>query len=714
MMGAKSSICIRLLLVFSTGFLAGCAGRAPANRPTPPEASNAVAPSRPDSTAPASTRETPAQAGTGKAAPAPPAPPSTVGYVEQREHGDRRLLGTDGTGFYGVDINSRMLIRVDAPALRRILGGGAGPSAGEAAALEARIDSLSAAAVSLDEAAKLGRSLVATYARLDPAVEDAAFRSQQQHWATIVVAAKSALRSALAARLVRNGRTPAEATDSVRSTMNALLGPGGRDWAAFADRLSAEIARTQAEVQALPGGPGVELAIRAFRTDAAGHTVAIPLDRYNSEQPGAASQFQKVQLAVSPEQQAVYAHLDSLAAALRATHDSSNVIVQALYAEYLQNRSQLEGLFRDADLAVKAEVPRVQALRKWTVADTLTKWLDVVRQRVGESPAFASVRTALSRAGTELEPVATQLTALQGLASLRGQLLGKDPVAAMSLLLGEAQAFSGGQGMDLITAFSDSAWKARAASLQDVLTAARAAGNDAVRTQLRAPDGPLAALDSAVAGLRAAADAVRSADKATLAWLRGAIVGAPPAVAASQLPVPAGQKRLPLAGDLGTAIDLTTIPGGRSINDRVDVYYDFYRGGDPSNEGWHDAFRVRSYGWSARVVAGLAFVNRQGETVWKPTPSLSWIAWYNDWPGKEDRDPGLGRSILSYVGAGLSTMSLTFDPQQAVQVGIGPTVSALDNRLLGGYGLNLQTAGRKGFWFFSIRLLSANGGLGGN
>ena len=57
-------------------------------------------------------------------------------------------------------------------------------------------------------------------------------------------------------------------------------------------------------------------------------------------------------------------------------------------------------------------------------------------------------------------------------------------------------------------------------------------------------------------------------------------------------------------------------------------------------------------------------------------------------------------------------MSLNDVPDQAVQIGIAPTIGLLANRILGGVGWNLQAIDQRPFYFISIRLLSADGGLG--
>ena len=104
----------------------------------------------------------PAQSATEKSAPA------AVSYVEQRERGDRRQLGSDPAQLYGIDINSRMAIRVDAARLRGLLVPAGGAAPGQVQALSARIESLAQGAASLEEVARLATRWFSKYLLGEP------------------------------------------------------------------------------------------------------------------------------------------------------------------------------------------------------------------------------------------------------------------------------------------------------------------------------------------------------------------------------------------------------------------------------------------------------------------------------------------------------------------------------------------------------------------
>ena len=143
----------------------------------------------------------------------------------------------------------------------------------------------------------------------------------------------------------------------------------------------------------------------------------------------------------------------------------------------------------------------------------------------------------------------------------------------------------------------------------------------------------------------------------------------------------------------------------------VRVSYAFYAGDTKLPDSWHDDFRLRAFGLLSRSVAGLAFTRQVGTRPWSPTASISWVASYRRWP-KEPGKSSLGSSMRAF-GLGFSTMSLNFQNGQRVQIGLGPTVALLDDRILVGYGNNLQADDDPWFWFFSLRLFSATGALGG-
>jgi hypothetical protein len=90
---------------------------------------------------------------------------------------------------------------------------------------------------------------------------------------------------------------------------------------------------------------------------------------------------------------------------------------------------------------------------------------------------------------------------------------------------------------------------------------------------------------------------------------------------------------------------------------------------------------------------------------------MSWLLTFNQWPTTGNERPPSAIKILS--GAGLTTMALDFDPNETVELGVAPTLSFINDKVMIGFGWDLQAAKKRTFAFFSIHLLSRSGFLGG-
>jgi hypothetical protein len=84
---------------------------------------------------------------------------------------------------------------------------------------------------------------------------------------------------------------------------------------------------------------------------------------------------------------------------------------------------------------------------------------------------------------------------------------------------------------------------------------------------------------------------------------------------------------------------------------------------------------------------------------------------YRNWPGRKWGFLETLTNSWLLSGIGVTTVALDFSESQDVELGLAPTLSMLDNRILAGYGWNLQAEDNRGFWFFSIRLFSRSGGM---
>jgi hypothetical protein len=190
--------------------------------------------------------------------------------------------------------------------------------------------------------------------------------------------------------------------------------------------------------------------------------------------------------------------------------------------------------------------------------------------------------------------------------------------------------------------------------------------------------------------------------------LVGRVLGLPPALLATDLPEPAGLRRRAIETDLATDIRLTDICAARRENDEVRVEYRFFAG-ERQIANRTDRFHLRLFGWRSRVSAGLAFAVRENTDTWRPGAAVSWIFTRAGWPKGDNR--GLGnRSGLGRIGLGLTTVNLHFESAESIELGIGPSLSLLGDRVIVGGGWNLQAHGDHLYALLSVRLLDVTRG----
>jgi hypothetical protein len=653
-----------------------------------------------------------------------------VKYVEFPEggpsHVNGRTLVTGGTGRFGVDIDSRIDILVDTGCLRRALVPVAltPELARHASQLGERLARLDATARTVPDLVTQAAAAVGAY---QVAVAEGTPRTallQVRRFEAAAGRTLDALHGAIVGRLVderataasAGGRhlTDAELESSVMPDADRLFdpivaGPHGYDFAALRDRIASEVASAQRELALLPD-PAIRIAIEAYLVSADGRTTPINLPHYNSAPTGAETRFTRVEFAVTPEQAALYERYSQLAKSLGESQSLGAAAMQALRQQLEVVRSELGVTLDSLDASLTRSQTKLVKLSDWSAPEARAAWFATVRVAVANSANGATLSATWDSVSSTLDSLQRSVEAVRALANIRTQLAMQDPVSATNLVLSTASALrisasSRRSGEPLQPAI----WKARAELLRRFI--ARVGDSEAsVKKALEAPGGPIA--DLADAG--AAADDLQRTLLATSAsarsWLVRAI-GSDVAQAVADLPTPPGQQYVPLAGDVNTSMNLRTIPVKRSEGDLVQVSYKFFSGDRPLPGSWQDELRLRAFGFLARAVAGLAFTRHVGgDNTFTPTASLSWLATYRGWP--DSGATGLG-TPFRWFGAGLSTMSLNFDTAQKVQIGIAGTLSTLDDRILGGYGYNLQAPDKPWFWFFSLRLFSASGSLGG-
>ena len=108
---------------------------------------------------------------------------------------------------------------------------------------------------------------------------------------------------------------------------------------------------------------------------------------------------------------------------------------------------------------------------------------------------------------------------------------------------------------------------------------------------------------------------------------------------------------------------------------------------------------VRTFGLYRTWTAGLAFASPQGGSGFRPGISTSYVLHFRNRPGG-GTSPG---SLLDPRGLGIGLTSIVFTRDNGIQLGVGPTVTLLEDLLQAGYGINLQT--EKGYFAIATPLL---------
>ncbi|HET9465502.1 MAG TPA: hypothetical protein VFO71_08230 [Gemmatimonadales bacterium] len=615
-----------------------------------------------------------------------------------------RSLGTE----YGVDINSRIEIKVDTLCLLAFLDGRPGaPTGGRASPeLRARFQSLSAAVSAIPLAIQ---QLTSTYASYAPqrATPDEGFRERLKASSNTIGRILSTLSTTIQARLEEAGVPESTATIAAKDEMIAALAGAeqrGYDWEAIRRLLHREIQLADSALRELHASDRYAVELRAHLLTAEGQS-PVPLAGHNDEAPCAATRIEPFELELSGQQAALYQEAEALEKQIGAVRSVGNVVVTAVLRDLDRVRPALESLSMRAEKATAPVAAAAGALLRWRNPEELRGWVQGLGNELTGDPNGAALRAALDSLGAVAHDVSVNLEALRSFAVLRKKIEGGNARDAMATILaGVAPVLrlSGGASASALSVLLPDTWMHGAGLAERVLVLAEGLG-PRLRERVRNDrEGPVADLRTAGAALTQAADSLQDVSRDAVA-LVARVLGLPPALVAADLPEPAGLRRRAIGTDLATDIRLTDICAARRENDEVRVEYRFFAG-ERQIASRTDRFRLRLFGWRSRVSAGLAFAVRENTETWRPGAAVSWIFTRAGWPKGNSR--GLGDpSGLGRIGLGLTTVNLHFESAESIELGIGPSLSLLGDRVIVGGGWNLQAHGDHLYALLSVRLL---------
>ncbi|RMG43328.1 MAG: hypothetical protein D6718_12450 [Acidobacteria bacterium] len=492
-------------------------------------------------------------------------------------------------------------------------------------------------------------------------------------------------------RLAREMGSRALAESLAESDLASVLidAPPGYDWDRLGSLAAEELAALYRELE--ESDPGVELSVQAHAVTPGGAAYALHVEGYDREAEGPLREPVKVRFGVPEDARRAFARLETIAAEIGEARSLWQALRAGVTAEFEARGPELE----EFGARLAAALDRLSA-----DLDALRAWIESLRPAalpgtlLGELEATEGYRGLVQLA----REVDSDLQRLAALARLPESVRGKGAPEALARWLEALAELGRGDGL---RALDPETWRERAREARAFL--ARLPSDAAARLSDRGRRFA-EATRRAERALGAVARELVPLPTAALGWIvRAAGLGvAPPA---SMLPGPAGAMRRRIEEDLDTRVDLRRRPRGVGDRFSVVVRYAFYRRGVRlEGAGWRDLFEVRSFGWSSRVVAGLAFARRGSPGAsWEPAPVVTWLLHFRRWP----RDAAEAKSTRSWhvAGLGLSALSLDFVAEESIEVGLAATLSLLDDRLMAGYGRNLQSGADSRFWFVSVRVL---------
>jgi hypothetical protein len=634
--------------------------------------------------------------------PQTPTLPGGVIYVEHPEGGPsaatgRSIPSSGGVIVHGLDINSGVEVNIDPSKLAQALAAqGIGKYSPQQKQLVDRIVTLTNLMAEIETAGREEQRLIDLFSS-GTADE---FRAARRASSGRILRMRNTLSRAVAQRLTSEGT--AENDSGRRAKVEiGTLGLGVNDWPAFGDLVARELNAAQRAFDATAPNSGISLELQAHLIPLKGEPSAIPLPGHNSVKPGPISRYEKIRFEVPADQEQIFKDMEELA---KKTDDAKNVgeaLLTALRSDVAASpfQAQLE--------KVKADAEQVKVLASAIDSKSIDAFLKAIKDKaVTNNASDSQLIKDLTKLVDESKREKTMFAALTNVNAFTDSLKNADPVSAMNQILGR---FKAATTVPTELESLKGQLQTLAKDVQSVRTSLDAANlTPAIKSLLEADDSPFGQLLKPDSGLPLLIRDTERLGEMIITFFHAETT----ATAVADLPVPEGQKRIPVEQNASTSFNLQTIPVPRNPGDTVRLSYAFYSGDEAvASSTWADTFNLRLYGLSDKVTASLALVRQTSQSKFKPTAALSWLLMFNSWPTTANDTPRAGIRIFS--GAGLTTMALDFDPNETAELGIAPTLSFINDKLLIGFGWDLQAAKKRTYAFFSFHLLSRSGFLSG-
>ena len=643
------------------------------------------------------------------------APVDAIGYIEFPEAGplaeNGRRLKSTGAAYYGIDINSRLDINVENNNLLGQLAGVAGTTkvSDEVTELKKRLDLLTQLADSLGTARSEVMQLFDLFAS---GSEDFGARLQSSAGNRLLLL--KTLVDARRNRFRQMGLSDEEADRTAKSAMAPILSAPlnfGYNWNAWRALYAEEIRHAESKLSELSAQLGFYVEIRAHLVSRNGQNVAVYLPNYNEAATGPENRYEKLKFAPSAGEEALFEEYKELAEGLDKQRNAGQVLIATLELQYEIVREALAEVTGEAEEALANAREQLRSLKQWGAADKRKAWLDSVKTDLEGTQKGKDVLASWADLEKSLGEIRDDIEALEAYANLDKLLAGQDAPQAMSTILRALEAISTrNPNMAGIRVLDSKIWENRLDQV-DRLVSAVDALKPAISQKLKQPGSPYADFIGTRDALRNFASAIKQSAGKVKNWLSELLLGNTFYETSAELPEPAGQRQVAVTpnAQLDTSVNLLTIPAPRSVNDTLRIEYRFFQQETDLQAGWIDRFSLQSYGWQSEVLASLAFAKHDDEDTWKPTVAMNWILSHNEWPESYDAGRSSSHRLKWFSGFGISGLSLDNSDTQDVELGLAVTAAFLNNRLLLGYGVNLQAEDDEEFLFLSVRLFTFPG-----
>lgn len=642
---------------------------------------------------------------------------TAVTYTEYPVGGSQvdkgRSLPTDGNANYGIDVNSKISIKIDNNKLRESIAPILLSQEDRKYAddLIVVLDKLTTVSKTTEAAVFQTTDTISSYQIAVKTGNDQEFKAKAKLMANTIRKLMGTLREARLNRLLLDG-VPKKDAELLSKTMFTSVLQRGNDpynWNALGALFSEEITASQRNFDKIMMKLGAQLEIKAYLMSKDGQTTSVYVPGYNNIETGPAAYYTKMKYEVPQDQIDIYKKNVELAKSLGDAKDVGDALIKQIEFEFATQIAAINQLSTSVDSELKAEWTKFTALAKWNDVNLLNAWLDGIKAELNKTTQGMKVVEQIAVVNEDIAKINDFANFLKELSEVHSTLGKMDSVQALQYIAGIVKKYSNlVDGSNPIPAITQHAWVKYKGDITALLTEIEKLDN-ATQILLKS-GGPINDLKALIEPINKIAAAL-GGNNDDLVSLFSKLLGISPAAMAADLPVPKGLKHVDVNADMNTSIDLTTIKQSRSENDTLQIQYKIFRGDQAIGDSWTDRFKMRVFGWYDNFFAGLAFVQQNNQTSWKPTATMSWIISHRSWPNSKESGLSGIEGFEFFSGLGITTMPLNFTETQNVEVGIAPTISLLNNRLLLGYGVDLQANHNIGFWFFSIRLLGNSGFL---